>query len=77
MTDASGFFKIGLAVNIKRRWKEFRCANPTIYVYAICQEDYEQELHKKYEKYNIGGEWFNLSSRQVTSIINQYNFEIV
>lgn len=77
MTDMSGYFKIGCAVNFKRRWKEFKCCNPTIYIYAISDLDCEEELHKKYSQYNIGGEWFLLSARTLQSIIKQYKFKIL
>jgi len=50
---------------------------PTISLFAVCQRDIEKELHNRYKKYRIRGEWFKLRKKQIDEIIKEYNFCIL
>lgn len=63
---------------IKRAFEYYKkTKDPTIYLFAICENDIEILLHKKYDKKRIRGEWFNLNQRQINVIIKKYNFKII
>lgn len=56
-------YKIGLTKNLRRRIKQFSTGNPENLKidYFIATKRYKQleiELHKTFEQYRIGGEWF-------------------
>lgn len=75
MKDSNtGYTKIGRSVNPKKRESTLQSEKPTINMFAVCENDHESILHKKYSKKRIRGEWFNLSDKNLSSIINNYNF---
>ncbi len=64
ISDGS-FCKIGVASNIKRRLGLLQTGNPNELVvihsiYSKCPYVLEEELHKKYRKYHIRGEWYDI-----------------
>lgn len=75
--DGLGFTKIGKARSPKFREKTLSSQVPTIELFAICEDDIESKLHKKYSKYKVRGEWFDLSVSLIKSIIEDNNFKIV
>lgn len=74
MTDCSGLYKIGRSKDPEKRLAHLKGGNPTIKLLAICREDIELLLHKKYEPQNVYLEWFRLSSYEVNEIISYYKF---
>lgn len=78
MTDSNtGFTKIGRSVKPKFRESTLQSEKPTITLLATCEIDCEEELHEKYKTKRGRGEWFNLSSDDIESIINDYNFNLI
>ena len=72
----NGYFKIGLSNNPEYREKTLQSEKPTIE--KICAKSYpnrsiasaiESALHKAYENKRIRGEWFQLDTNDVESII--------
>jgi len=64
ITD-SNLFKIGITNNLNNRLSGLQTANPmklNVYKHYECgvANYHESVLHKKYEKNNVQGEWFNL-----------------
>ena len=74
MTDASGLYKIGKSNNIKNRFICFKTGNPSIKLIAICDENIENILHKKYILKKIIGEWFELTKNDILHLIKDYKF---
>lgn len=74
MTDGLGLYKIGRSKDPEKRWVHLRGGNPRIELLAICREDIELLLHKKYIAQNVYLEWFQLSQYEVDEIIRDYKF---
>ena len=74
MTDGSGLYKIGRSKDPEKRLVHLRGGNPRIELLAICREDIELLLHKKYVAQNVYLEWFQLSQYEVDEIIRDYKF---
>lgn len=75
MKDSNtGYTKIGKAINPKFRESTLQSEKPTISLFAICEENIETELHKRFENKRIRGEWFNLNDMEIESIIEDYSF---
>ncbi len=72
--------KIGKASNVNKRLKTLQVGNPhSLYCiasleFAFSNEAllFEQKLHKKYEEYNVRGEWFEISQRDLISLKNEF-----
>lgn len=72
--QASRYFKIGKSINPKRRTKEIKNMNPTFDM-LICfpvedQDVFERQLHIKFSNRRIVGEWFDLSSKEISELTN-------
>tara|TARA_R110002020_G_C16169395_1_gene763963 strand:+ start:42 stop:1127 length:1086 start_codon:yes stop_codon:yes gene_type:complete len=68
----TGFYKIGKSINPVFREKTLQSEKPTIQAVKIFKEDHEDELHKKYSKYRVRGEWFKLNKIQLQYICSSY-----
>lgn len=75
MTDASGYYKIGRSKSPRAREHTLMSQDPNIRMIAVCIVDFEKELHSKYRKKNIRGEWFSLSDNDLKEIISGYGFQ--
>lgn len=75
--DLLGYLKIGKSVNVLARERTLEAQKPTISLFAVCQRDIEKELHNRYKKYRIRGEWFKLRKKQIDEIIKEYDFCIL
>ncbi len=73
---ANNAYKIGRSIDPVHRLKSLRCGNPSIILFAECNSDVENELHKYFSDHNIGGEWFSLSKSDLNYIISEYGFTI-
>ncbi len=74
MTDGLRLYKIGRSKDPEKRLVHLRGGNPRIELLAICREDIELLLHKKYKAQNVYLEWFQLSCYEVDEIIRNYKF---
>lgn len=74
LTDASGFIKIGKAIDVNKRFYTLKTGNPTLIIVASLHKDIESILHKKFYSQRIVGEWFRLSQKDIKEIIEEYNF---
>tara|TARA_R110002012_G_scaffold69173_2_gene179151 strand:+ start:413 stop:778 length:366 start_codon:yes stop_codon:yes gene_type:complete len=82
----SNYYKIGYTTNLKQRLKSIQMYSPiTITVTASTKANckFEKYLHRKYNEYNVRGEWFELPPNILKKAIkfsthkatfrNQYN----
>lgn len=75
MKDSStNLIKIGKAINPKYREKTLQSEKPTIFLFAVCEDNIESELHKKFEDKRVRGEWFNLTDNEINVILKDYKF---
>lgn len=68
----TGLYKIGKSVNPVFRERTLQSEKPTIEAVKIFKKDHEDELHKKYAKQRIRGEWFKLNKIQLKYICKTY-----
>ena len=73
----NGYVKIGKSENPKARERTLQSEKPSIKLMCMCDVCVEEELHDKYDKFRIRGEWFNLTKRQIDNICKKYNFQKV
>ena len=74
--DGSGFFKIGMTNNWRRRQQEIQNMNPKFDILCICPQDkpavVEAALHAKFAHKRIVSEWFELSAEDIYYIVHNY-----
>jgi len=68
----TGLYKIGRSSNPLDREKTLQAEKPTIKLIKIFKDDIERELHDKYNKQRVRGEWFNLNKVQLKYICTHY-----
>mgnify|MGYP003116322449 CR=1 FL=1 len=68
----TGYYKIGKSINPLDREKTLQAEKPTYELIKIFNNDIETDLHKKYKKQNVRGEWFNLNKVQLKYICTSY-----
>ena len=77
--DSSGYFKIGITADARKRRNQIRTGNPTfgyLYVFQIDNPSVaELELHTKFEKSRVAGEWFALSAHDLKWIFDRFGAE--
>lgn len=74
MDSNTGLVKIGRSVNPKARERTLQSEKPTISMIKVCEKLVEKELHKKYAKKRVRGEWFKLSEDDIEYIVAEYGF---
>lgn len=67
-----GYYKIGKSCNPLQREKTLQAEKPSVKLVKVFKEDCENELHNKYKKQRVRGEWFNLNKVQVEYICKHY-----
>jgi prophage antirepressor-like protein len=72
--ESTGYIKIGLSVNPPKREETLFAKKPTTKLIFVSEKNCEKELHKKYSTKRIRGEWFNLSPKEISDIVKEYNF---
>lgn len=77
MLSNSSYTKIGKSFNPLQREKTLQYENPTISLFAVCNQDVEKELHVKFSHKRYRGEWFNLSKNEINQIMKEYNFNSI
>ena len=68
--------KIGKSYDPYKREKTLCSDRCSIYLVAYCDYDIESVLHSMYDEYRGRGEWFNLSTNQVSLIIEYFGMKI-
>jgi recombinational DNA repair ATPase RecF len=68
----NNIYKIGKSVNPKLREKTLQSEKPSIKIIKVFNKNIENELHLKYSKNRIRGEWFNLNEIQIRYICTHY-----
>jgi hypothetical protein len=68
----NNLYKIGKSKNPEIREKTLQSEKPSISIIKVFNKNIENELHLKYEKQRIRGEWFNLSNIQVKYICTHF-----
>lgn len=64
--DPRGRIKIGIAENPRQRLRQLQTGNPEKLVLLGCiEDDHEKDLHHKFRKYRVGGEWFTAEKELV------------
>lgn len=63
-------YKIGKAINVEKRIKEFSTGNPSIELIKTIDGNCESYLHRKYKDKRVVGEWFQLTVEDIDEISN-------
>ena len=74
--DITQKFKIGKSYDPYKREKTLCSDRCSIYLVAYCDYDIESVLHSMYSEYRGRGEWFNLSTKQVSWIIEYFGMKV-
>lgn len=72
--DSTQYYKIGQSVRPKAREKTLQSEKPTIRIILLCNDNVEYELHRKFAKQRVRGEWFSLNADDVLALLEDYNF---
>ena len=73
--DITQKFKIGKSYDPYKREKTLCSDRCSMYLVAYCDYDIESVLHSMYSEYRERGEWFNLSTKQVSWIIEYFGMK--
>ena len=68
----TGYYKIGKSNNPLNREKTLQSEKPTYNLIKTFKNNIEKDLHNKYIKQRIRGEWFNLNNIQLKYICTNY-----
>jgi len=80
LIGANSFYKIGIAIDVKKRLASLQTSSPhqmkvlKSWESAFAQKA-ERYLHKHFKDYRQKGEWFRLSSEQVEILLNILNLD--
>lgn len=69
-------YKIGKSINPNAREKTLGAQFPRIALFAVCDENIETHIHRKYKSKRIRGEWFDLNNNDLKEIIS-LGFKII
>jgi len=72
--EISKLYKIGKSGNVKFREKTLSGQIPKIKTLFYLDLDIEMVLHKQYSKNRIRGEWFDLGSKDILTIVKKHGF---
>ena len=73
--DITQKFKIGKSYDPYETEKELYLCRGSIYMVAYCDYDIESVLHSMYSENRVKDEWFNLSTKQVSWIIEYFGMK--
>tara|TARA_R110000803_G_C11920573_1_gene314285 strand:+ start:54 stop:842 length:789 start_codon:yes stop_codon:yes gene_type:complete len=68
----TGYYKIGKSNNPLNREKTLQSEKPTYTLIKTFKNNIEKDLHNKYKKERIRGEWFNINNIQLKYICTNY-----
>lgn len=69
---ATGFYKIGKSVRVEFREQTLSAQHPKVKVIATTECNIESFLHKKYAKYRLRGEWFDIPEELIAELKNEF-----
>lgn len=69
-----GHVKIGKSIDPFNRKRTLSSNEIGLNVIAICDNNIEKYLHKKYHKFRMSGEWFDLTENIISTIIEENGF---
>jgi len=69
--------KIGKSSDYYKRFKSLSVGNPNLRLLFVINLDVEKQLHIKYDKKRIYGEWFNLNESDIINIKTKFKTEIL
>ena len=81
VASSNGLFKIGRTINLHQRMWHLSVDHPEeelALVYAVELQDQfngERELHRKYRRKQVHGEWFNLDCGDIARILTQFQVD--
>jgi hypothetical protein len=65
----TNYFKIGKTTNITRRLQNLKTGNPfELHLIYLFDGDVERQLHKKFKRNKIRGEFYQLTKEQVKKL---------
>ena len=73
--DITQKFMIGKSYDPYETEKELYLCRGSIYMVAYCDYDIESVLHSMYSENRVKDEWFNLSTKQVSWIIEYFGMK--
>ena len=76
MTDSTGLYKIGKAIDPIKRLNQIKTGNISIKLIAYLKKDIEAHLHNKYKKYKYKREWFKFPDNVILDILKDYKFAL-
>ena len=68
----NGLYKIGKSNNPKIREKTLQSEKPSINMIKVFDKNIEKELHNRYKRERVRGEWFNLNKIQLRYICTHF-----
>ena len=74
--DMTQKFKIGKSYDPYKTEKELYLCRGSIYMVAYCDYDIESVLHSMISENRVKDEWFNLSTKQVSWIIEYFGMKV-
>lgn len=74
LDTVNGFYKIGKSINITKREKTLQSEKPSIKAIFFVCGDIEKHLHSLFNNKRIRGEWFNLSKKDIETLIHDFDF---
>ena len=74
--DITQKFMIGKSYDPDKREKTLCSDRCSIYLVAYCDYDIESVLHSMYSENRVKDEWFNLSTKQVSWIIEYFGMKV-
>ena len=72
--ENTGFVKIGKSIHPQKRESTLQSEKPVISLFKVCDKLIESELHNKFKNKRIRGEWFDLTKKDITYILSNYDF---
>ena len=72
--ENTGYVKIGVSINPQLRERTLQSQKPTISLFATIKGNIERKLHNEYSDKKVRGEWYNLTQKDIESIIEKYSF---
>jgi hypothetical protein len=63
------YYKIGKSMNPFRRLQQLKTANPLCELIAYTKKYTEKQLHKKFRRWKLDREWYNLPQYEVQNLI--------
>lgn len=70
---STGLYKIGKSVDPQKRERTLLSQKPDLEIIKIFPDNIEIDLHRRFSKCRVRGEWFNLTKSQLFFICNHFD----